>query len=60
MPLVDQTAYLIEALLRRGVPVCFNADCHTRVAVACDASHLLCIDSYGPRHQEGGGRAALR
>lgn len=53
MPWVYQTARRVEALLRREVAVGFNSDQHTRVAIACDDTHLLCVDSYGPRHQEG-------
>ena len=51
MPWVYQTAYRVEALLAAGVAVGFNSDRHTRVAIACDDTHLLCVDSYGPRHQ---------
>ena len=50
MPWVYQTAYRVEALLAAGVAVGFNSDRHTRVAIACDDTHLLCVDSYGPRH----------
>lgn len=53
MPWTYQTALLMEAAIARGLPVAINSDSHTRVAIACDATHLLCVDSYGPRHQEG-------
>ena len=44
MPWTYQTAYLLEGLLSRGIPVAFNSDVHTRVAIAFDATHVLCLD----------------
>ena len=37
------------------MPVCFNHGCHTRVAVAYDATHVLCLDSFGRLHAEEAG-----
>ena len=60
MPWVYQVAWKMESLLRGGVCVGFNSDRHTRVAVACNNHSLLCVDSYGARHQEGNERRYWR
>ena len=53
MPWTYQTAFFMEDLISKGIPVGFNSDCHTRVAVGFDETHILCLDSFGVRHQEG-------
>jgi hypothetical protein len=41
---MSQTAWLVESLLRSEIAVGFNSDQHTRVAIAYDETHLLCVD----------------
>ena len=48
----DRVKYFFERHLEKHIPVMFNHFQHTRVAIAYDDTHILCIDTFGRTYEE--------